>query len=301
MDIHAGIIATAILLVVFAIVSIRAGLQTIRSARKMTFYRLRQQRVAGGWRLFGLALLLIVLAVWLPIYGEPIAYDYFPPSPTPSVTPTITIVPTITVSPTITLTPTITDTPAITNTPTMTSTPFIPLPVIALFQSSITPNPDAVFSPLLFSTQMVNTQAVKPATVFQNPVGHLYAVFSYDNMTPGVQWTAIWYRDGQQVRLETKPWDGATGGYGYTDWNPPPSNWLPGSYEVRIFVGEDWKVIGRFIVRGDAPTAVPTPTITLSPTPKPTKTPSPTPTSSRTPTPSATPSPTKTPPMTGTP
>lgn len=301
MDIHAGIIASAVLLVVFAFVSVRAGLQTIRSARKMTFYRLRQQRVAGGWRLFGLALLLIILAVVLPIYGEPIAYDYFPPSPTPSLTPTITVVPTITVSPTITLTPTVTDTPAITDTPTMTLTPFIPLPVLALFQSSVTPNPDAVFSSLLFSTQMVNTQAVNPATVFQNPVGHLYAVFSYDNMTPGVQWTSIWYRDGQQVHLETKPWDGGTGGYGFTDWNPPASDWLPGEYEVRIFVGEDWKVIGQFIVRGEAPTAISTLTATSSPTPRPTKTPSPTPTSSRTPTPSATPRPSKTPPTTGTP
>ena len=83
----------------------RNGLRAIQSARKMTFYRLRRQREAGGWRLVGFSMLLLLLAIVLPVYGLPIAYEYFPPSPTPSLTPTITPVPTITVVPTITLTP----------------------------------------------------------------------------------------------------------------------------------------------------------------------------------------------------
>ena len=277
MDIHSGFIAIAVILMIIALISMWSGIHDIQSARKMTFFRLRSQRIAGGWRLFGVALVLAVLAIALPVFGEPVAYQYFPPSPTITLTPSLTPIPTITLTPSITVTPSITTTPAQTTTFTPTSTPFLPLPVLALFQSNITPNPQAVFSSIQFTTSGTKYPAVSPATVFQNPVGHMYAIFSYDNMLPGVQWTAIWYRGGAQVHLETKAWDGATGGYGYTDCDGvgcPLNGWQPGNYEVQIFVGEDWKVVGRFIVQGNPPAAPPTSTPTL--TPKPTKTPLPT-------------------------
>src|SRR5574341_1550365 len=215
MDIHAGIIAMALLAVLFAFFSVRGGLRTMQSARKMTFYRLRRAREAVGWRLIALALLLVGLSVWLPLYGEPIAYQYFPPSPTPSLTPTRTLVPTITLTPTITLMPTITDTPVMTDTPTVTPTPFLPPAIEALFTSVVTPNPDAVFSPLQFSTKIDNYQCVVPQMVFQNPVSHMYACYTYDGMIPGVQWTALWYRQGTLVHMETHPFGGGTGGRDY--------------------------------------------------------------------------------------
>lgn len=295
MDIHSGVIAIVIMAALVAIFSLWRGLRALQSARKMTFYRLRRQREAGGWRLLGLGILLILFAFALPLYGEPIAYDYFPPSPTPSLTPTVTIVPSITLSPTITLTPTITDTPNVTDTATITPTPYVPLAMMALFQSSITPNPGAVFSPLLFSTKLDNSQAVDPNTVFQNPVGRMYAVFSYDQMSPGAQWTALWVRDGEIIHYETKPWDGATGGFGFTDWNPTPDQWAIGKYEVQIFVGLDWKVVGRFLVQGAPPTAAPTLSPTSTPTPSKTLIPSATFTPTSTPRPSVTPPSTRTP------
>lgn len=295
MDIHSGVIAIVIMAALVAIFSLWRGLRALQSARKMTFYRLRRQREAGGWRLLGLGILLILFAFALPLYGEPIAYDYFPPSPTPSLTPTVTIVPSITLSPTITLTPTITDTPNVTDTPTITPTPYVPLAMMALFQSSITPNPGAIFSPLLFSTKLDNSQAVDPNTVFQNPVGRMYAVFSYDQMSPGAQWTALWVRDGEIIHYETKPWDGATGGFGFTDWNPTPDQWAIGKYEVQIFVGLDWKVVGRFLVQGAPPTAAPTLSPTSTPTPSKTLIPSATFTPTSTPRPSVTPPSTRTP------
>jgi len=126
MDIRAGLITTTILVILFAILSVRTGIRSVQSARNMTFFRLRRQRIAGGWRMLGTGLLLFLFAVWLGSFGESVAYQYFPPSPTPPMTPSLTPIPTITVSPTITLTPTITDTPSITDTPTLTSTPYIP-------------------------------------------------------------------------------------------------------------------------------------------------------------------------------
>lgn len=267
MDIRVGIITTIILAVMFALLLLRAGIRSIQSARKLTFYSLRQQRMAGGWRMLVTGVVLLLFTVWLGRFGEPIAYRYFPPSPTPSLTPTITLIPTITLSPTITLTPTITDTPSVTDTPTITPTPFIPPAIEALFNSLVTPNPDAVFSPLQFSTVYNNSECVAPATTFVNPIRGMWACFSYNNMLPGVQWAALWYRGNELVHYETYPWDGSTGGLYYSEWAPPPELWQPGTYTVQVFVGLDWKVVGQFIVSGDPPTPLPsmTPSATVAP------------------------------------
>jgi type VI secretion system secreted protein VgrG len=267
MDIRAGVITAAILAVVGAYFTLRAGIRTIQSARKLTFYRLRSERTGAGWRLFGLTVLLLAAAGWLALYGQPVAYQYFPPSPTPSVTPSQTLIPSPSLSPTITLTPTITQTPAVSDTPTLTPSPSLPLFLEAAFTSIVTPNSESSFSAIEFSTQYDGVVAIDPQTRFRNPVRHMYGVFTYDQMLPGVQWTALWFREGALVCYETLPWDGATGGYGFTDCAQPVDGWLAGNYEVQIFVGMEWKVVGRFVVEGDPPTFTPTisPSATLTP------------------------------------
>jgi hypothetical protein len=286
MDIRAGVITAAILAVIGAFFSLRAGIRTIQAARKLTFYRLRQERTAGGWRLFGLTIVLLAFGTWLAVYGQPVAYQYFPPSPTPSATFTRTLIPSATLSPTVTLTPANTDTPSVTDTLTVTPTPFLPIFIEAAFTSQVTPNPDASFSALQFTTQFDDVTDINAQTVFQNPIEHIDGVFSYDQMVPGAQWSALWFREGSLVCYETKPWDGTTGGYGWTDCDEPVDGWLPGTYEVQIFVGMDWKVVGRFIVEGDPPTHTPSPspssTITLTPTRTPSRTATATPTRTRT-------------------
>jgi type VI secretion system secreted protein VgrG len=138
------------------------------------------------------------------------------------------------------------------------------------FEAEVTPNPDALFSPLQFARQIdEGLQPVDPAVEFENPIVHLYGTFSYNNMTDGVQWSALWYWEGELVYYESSPWEGGSGGYGYTDWAPDSDQWLPGSYEVQIFVGAEWKVSGYFTVTGDPVT----PTITSTPTQTPTRTP----------------------------
>lgn len=295
MDIHAGVVAAVVLAALGALISVRSGIRTIQRARKMTFYKLRQQRTKSGWQLLGFGILLAFAGLGLAFYGEPVAYQYFPPSLTPSLTPTITLVPTITLSPTITLTPTMTDTPSVTDTPTVTPTPFLPAPIEALFESVVTPNPAAIFSPIQFTEDCSDYTNIEPATVFQNPVTYMCGVFTYDQMMPGAQWTALWIHSGDLVCYETLPWDGPTGGYGYTECSDPIGGWQPGEYEVQIFVGLEWKVVGRFTIEGDLPTSVP------SNTPSPTSTPSLTRTPSRTPTPSRTLAPSPAPARTSTP
>lgn len=293
LDIRSGVLTAVILASLGTVIYLIAGIRSIRASRNIAFYRIRQEGMVRGWRLLFFGLLLAVLAVLVNSYAEPLAYSFFPPSATPTLTPTITITPTVTPTPSITLTPTITSTPSESNTPTPTSTPFVPDAIAALFEGSMTVPPSAVFSSLQF-TQGIdeNYVALSPGEVFDNPVGHLYGLFSYDQMVDGVQWTALWFREGTLVYYETEPWNGGTGGIGYTDWEPPAVEWLAGNYQVQMFLGLELKVVGGFLVQGEPPTPTPstTPTITYTPT----ITPWPTQTRTVTPTPPNTPGPTAT-------
>jgi hypothetical protein len=303
LDIHTGVLTATILILSTVLLSVLGGINSIRSGQKLLYFRKRRALILRGWRLLFVALILACFLFLVNRFAEPVAYRFFPPSPTITITPTITETPTISPTPTITVTPTITNTPSITETPSM------PIAVEAQFQSTITPNPTVVFSDLVFSPELdKNYQPVTPGTQFKNPIPKMYGVFSYDQMTVGAQWTALWYRNGKDlVCYETLPWNGGTGGFGYTECIAPIGGWQPGEYEVRLFIGTLWKRAGRFTVIGIPPT----PTITLTPTrtrtPSPTAGPSPTPsltftlTPSLTVTPSLTFTPSRTPTITLTP
>jgi hypothetical protein len=160
----------------------------------------------------------------------------------------------------------------------------------AQFKSVVTPNPDAVFSPLKFSLVVNNFQPVNPQTVFQNPISIIIATYSYDGMVNGVQWTYIWYQNGQIMTDQslTLLWDSGTGGLGQRDLVLPSERWVPGIYQLVFFVGTEWKVLGEFRLVGEPPTA------TYTPIPSQTSTPSRTSTVTKTPKPTWTHRPTET-------
>ncbi len=292
LDIRTGVQTAIILASIFAILSLISGALAIRKARQIPYFRLRREQMVHGWRSIVTALSLMLIAFLLNTYAEPVAYSFFSPSPTPSLTPTISPTPTITLTATITLTPSITNTPAITDTPTITPTPHIPLAIEVQFEGQLTPPANAVFSPLQFTNRGIDSlyRPINPDINFLNPVGEMFAYFTYDGMVDGIQWTALWLRDGKIIHYETNPWDGGSGGAGFSDWLPDAETWLPGEYVVQIFIGFDWLRSGIFTVEGDPPasTLTPSPTTTRVPT----ATVTPTFTASATPTASATISPT---------
>jgi type VI secretion system secreted protein VgrG len=270
LDIRAGVIAATILTVIFFLISVITGAQTVLASRKIKFFNLSQDQKRRGWRLVILGLFFAILSVLVYFYGEPVAYTVITPSPTKPSTQTPTISPSASVSPTITQTPTITLTPAESYTPQPTSTPHIPVAVEARFEGKLTPPAEAAFSPLVFSNIGLDDDynPIGPGIQFTNPVGHLFAVFSYALLEDDIQWSALWYRGDELVHYESLPWNGGSGGIGYTDWDPAAEMWLPGAYEVQIFLGLDFYISGQFTVVGEppTPTVTPTPIITLSPT-----------------------------------
>lgn len=277
----------------FIFLLIAAGLMTLtavrafREASRLRFFLKKRELLSRAWRFVLFALLIVSFAFVTITYVEPLTYRVFPPSPTVTQTPTVTLTPTVTITPTITPTPTVTETPAVTPLPVM------PAVISEGFTSQTTPNPNARFSNLTFARNIdEDYQPINPDTTFENPLDTIYGAFSYDQMVTSSQWSALWFREGEIICIESFPWNGASGGFGYTECALPAADWLAGEYEVQLFVGETWKVSGFFTVTGTPPTPTITPTATITATP--TLTVTPTITDLPTAEPSATPSPTAT-------
>lgn len=259
-----------LLLVLGTVLGLWFGIGQIRTARKLPYFLLRRERITAGWKWVWISLGFAAAALLSVLFGRRAIYAVVPPTPSVTPTQTITLTPTITSTPTITLTPTITPTPTITHTPTATGTPEYPAALAVLIRASVTPPAEAVFSPIEMSTRLDReNRAVNPSDGFQNPLGRLYGAFTYNNLQNGVYWSAIWYRGGEIVCIENQIWTDGTGGFGYTECEP--EFWLPGEYEIQMFLGERWMVSKRFVVTGEPPT--PTATVTLTPSSLPSSTP----------------------------
>lgn len=236
------------------------GWRQLRGAQAVPFFGLRRQRVREGWRLILLGFALGFFGLVTRLFGSQAAAVIVTPTPSNTPEPTITPTPTMTLTPSITPTSSITPTASITPTPSATSTPEIPEGLTVLFRETITPRPEAVFSTIEISQSLDKlNRAIAPAVEFGNPTDTLFGAFTYDFLDDGVRWTAIWYLESQIVCSETKPWDGGTGGYGYTECQPL-QGWLPGEYEVQMFLGEGWIVSSRFVIEGFPPTPSPSST-----------------------------------------
>ena len=252
------------LLLLVGLLLLAIGWQRISSARRLPYFLLRRDLAGKGWRVIAFGLVSGLLAVLLLVFGTRIAFKIVPPTPSMTPTATITYTPTITLSPTISKTPTISATPTITHTATATPTPFLPEQIIILFRETVTPRPDAVISPILVARRIDrNNQAINPREEFENPVRRLYGAFTYDNLADGVRWSALWYYEEEMICVESTQWEWGTGGFGYTECER--EYWLPGEYEIQMFIGERWFESTRFIIVGDPPTATPTATSTFTP------------------------------------
>ncbi len=118
LDIHSAVQTTLVILVITIFIFIWQGVTSIRSARKLPFFRLRRNKTILGWRLLLGSLLLIIITLICNAQAEPFIYRYFPATITFTATPSATAIASITVSSTPSVSPTITQTPTITLTPT---------------------------------------------------------------------------------------------------------------------------------------------------------------------------------------
>ena len=277
MDFTSGVQTAFLLTAVLAAVLFIVGVITIRKGSRITFFKKRQTMVSRGWRLILFAIICGGLSYVVNRFGEDAIYSVIVPTPTATMTPTITLSPTITTTPTISPTPTVTDTPSVTNTPSLPAD-------LHLRSDTQLAGTNVIISPIQFTLELsASGMPIETLETFSNPIKEIIAFFSYDSLVGGSHLAFVWYRVDDWVTMcsSAQVYDGSTGGYYHTSCATETSDsWLPGEYELQIFVNEEWITSGRFTVEGMPPTH--TPTITPSPTI--TRTPTNTPTATNTPT-----------------
>ena len=289
-DIQTTVIVIFIILLIIGGGIFFTAFRAFQEARRLKFFLKRRELLGRAWKMAFFSVLVITAAFLVNNFAEPLTYQVFQPSPTASLTPTIT--PTSTIMPTATLTLI----PTETEVPEFTPTPIMPAAISEGFISEITPNPETDFSGLTFARRLTGKiLPIDPSESFGQPITTLFGSFTYDKMLIGSQWSALWFREGDLINFESIPWNGGSGGSGYTDLTLPSDQWLPGTYEVQIFVGEIWKTSGIFEITGVPPTPTATATLTSTLTPTETQVSTATSVPTATPTSSATPLPTSTP------
>lgn len=285
-------------------ISLLTGVMELSRARRLPFFLLRRQAIERGWRNILIAIAFILIGLAANIGGRPMIELVNPPtltptlSPTSSVTPTASLTPTITLTPSNTLPPTDTLTPSPTQPPTQTPTPGYPYSRITNIPgATVTPGPEAVIGAITVAVDYTRTwQPIGAAFEFDaGALTRLFAIFTYNNMTNGVQVSTVWYHNGEPIYIDTALWEGGTGGYGAAACPLEICLFEAGNYRVAIFVGDALKQSADFVITGTPPTRTPlpsdTPTITNTPadTSTSTATTTATATSTRTPIPTRTP------------
>ncbi|HSR21454.1 MAG TPA: hypothetical protein VLL49_11120, partial [Anaerolineales bacterium] len=290
-----------------AILSLLSAVRILQTSRRWSDYRLRRRYLLQARLLIllatlsgGLAVVLLILGPERVLHALPSASTATRASAVPGTSDTprpSNTAPPATDTPTAIL---VTPSPIVPPTSTITPTPVMPIAVQAMIEGTVTPAFDVEFGRLRFSTEINDYRLVAPGERFRNPIKQIFSVFTYQPVGAKIQWTALWYENGELRYIDTTSWQAYPTGVAVAGWNRPAPEWQPGEYEVQIFVGTDWKASGRFLLEGEPPTATATPrpsaTATLRPSATATRTATPTRTATASPLPSQTltPSPTRT-------
>lgn len=260
-------------------------------SRRMRFFSDRRQALEDGGRYLFLSFIFFILTIGVWITGQPLIELVITPtivptlSPTPSRTPTATLTPTITLTPSQTLPPTDTLTPSSTFTSSPSTTPGYPADSIApIPEATVTPDPNAAFGAITVAKGYTDTwQPIGAAFEFDaGALTQLFAIFTYNNMTNGVQVSTVWYRDGQSIYIDSALWEGGTGGYGAAACPLEQCLYQAGNYRVAIYISSGLKQFADFTITGTPPTRTPLPSATFTVTNTPTITPTATRTGTRT-------------------
>lgn len=231
------------------------GWRELRSAKLLPFYQVRRSRIARGWRFIIIGAAIALIATVIQVFGLGAIERMELPTAVLPGEPT-DLVATARVTATITRTPGNTATPSITPSPTERGTPMLPEGLSESFGESVTPDSRAVFGPIDVATEIIYP-AQPGEEEFDSVEGPLYGLFSYDYLETGVRWTAVWIWENEVICVESKPWDGGSGGWGYTECQP--DRWPPGEYFIHMFLGEEWWISVEFTILGAAVTSTPTP------------------------------------------
>jgi len=240
------------------------GLARLITPRTSRLFSERRRQMVAAWQqiFYGVVVLLIAAAVLF--IGPPAIALVVPPTATPLLSPTPSNTPGP--SPTVTLTPTATETRPPTDTPPPTTPaptgpPTLPVDLITPPAGTLTVTPPAngVIANLRVSRVNDCASTQGSGDFFDTQPRALYALFDYNNWQRDAQWTYVWRRDEAIVSVVSALWDGSTGGCGYAEYDGGGAEWVPGVYQVQIFLGTMYMDQATFTISDSTPTPSPTP------------------------------------------
>lgn len=239
------------------------SVRLFRRSRTDVFWRRRREAGQRGWRLFLASVLILItsgvacaataLNTWLPEQDdeqtatsttaavaeistlpvdEATAFQLTAsPSPLPTETTELTLTPADTPTPVVIIV-TSTPPPVPTNTMRPTFTANAPTPV-----SNVTPEPGAQITITALDDQISDTyQAINPRGTFDESTRRIYLFVQFQDMTPGMLWRRGLYYEENRIEENSYLWGTETQGEGYFFFGG--SSFAPGSYEVRLFIGD---------------------------------------------------------------
>ena len=234
------------------LIGVLAAARYTREAKTSQFYFIREQARIKAGRV--MILVGFLVAVTIALFILRILSDAFrdaqaSPTPMPTPSPTTPATAVATTPPTPVLTPT--PKPTATASPSPTTIPTIGTPSSALtpIVGVKTPSPEAAFGEITLARGVTEDNKPKGSgTVFPAGISQLYAFFDYQNLSNGVLWTQVWYREREEIGSESNLWE--WGSYG-TAWIflMPIGGYPRGEYEVRLYIGDELKQTATFTVR----------------------------------------------------
>jgi S1-C subfamily serine protease len=109
----------------------------------------------------------------------------------------------------------------------------------------------ARFSSIEFGTDLSASGRPKaPGILFPAGSTEIYAAFQYENITPGVEWSTIWYRDGRMLSDDTADWYADEEG---TTWVllEDPRGLDEGIYRLELYLEGRLAATGDFWIAGE--------------------------------------------------
>jgi hypothetical protein len=252
--------------VIGALLALILAIWAWREARHTRYLIVRRaaERRARRWFWLTLGLVLSTGALnALARSGFHLPFEIPPPAwpglVSPSPTPSMETFPSPSPTPLEEIPPTPTLPPTPVPSPTAPSSP-LPPPTLPYPPTLLTPLPGAVPAPPNARfTDLALTDAcdergrpvqipTPPPTVFPAGTVRICGRFRVENMPKGAAWTVAWYREDAPEDSSTLRWDGRPGQSGYI-YNTRPAGFLPGRWEIRLYIEDRLQVRLEFEVR----------------------------------------------------
>lgn len=118
------------------------------------------------------------------------------------------------------------------------------------------PSSDPVFSDITFG--LLDSRGQPQGNGFVLPAGNIAtARFIYRNLEDGLNWIAIWYLNGKEIKRVDNTWNAGANGASVNTSIEVAEGLLPGSYRLELYIRDRLQATSDFIIAGSQQGALP--------------------------------------------